>query len=97
MKDISAVFGSQCRPFLKAEADYVSPFICNERNRRNIESFKNYIAIFICFSTPAIHLELVLDIPTSTFLAALKRFGGRRSKTTELVTCASIFKDESKK
>jgi len=36
------------------------------------------LAIFCCFTTKAVHLEVVSDLTTQTFLAALKRFNGRR-------------------
>jgi len=37
------------------------------------------VAVFVCFATKAIHLELITDLRTDTFLASLQRFIGRRS------------------
>lgn len=40
--------------------------------------------MFVCFSTKAVHLELVGDLSTAAFLAALKRFVARRGKVSEI-------------
>jgi hypothetical protein len=40
---------------------------------RNAEKVKSYIALFVCFSTKAVHLELVGDLTTESFLAVFKR------------------------
>jgi hypothetical protein len=45
------------------------------------------VALFICLATEAIHLELVTDCSTETFLGALKRFIARRG------TVSSIYSD----
>ncbi|XP_035209891.1 uncharacterized protein LOC118184340 [Stegodyphus dumicola] len=56
-----------------------------------------YVSIFVCFSTKAVHLELVSDLSTSTFLAALKRFITRRGKPSKISSdCATNFKGASK-
>ena len=40
---------------------------------------KAYICLFTCASTRAIHLEIVTDLSTETFLLAFRRFSSRRS------------------
>ena len=35
---------------------------------------KDYIAIFVCFATRAVHIEVVTSLTTDAFIAALRRF-----------------------
>jgi hypothetical protein len=37
-----------------------------------------YVALFMCLSTKAIHLELVSELLTEAYLASLRRFIARR-------------------
>ena len=41
---------------------------------------KGYIAIFVCYVTKAVHIEVVTSLTTEAFLAALRRFIARRGK-----------------
>jgi transposase InsO family protein len=41
---------------------------------------KGYIAIFVCFVTKAVHIEVVTSLTTEAFLAALRPFIARRGK-----------------
>jgi len=41
---------------------------------------KGYIAIFVCFATKAVHIEVVTSLTTEAFLAALRCFIARRGK-----------------
>ncbi|GFX87430.1 uncharacterized protein TNCV_5041951 [Trichonephila clavipes] len=68
------------RPFEKVGLDYVGPIITKPNLKRSRVTLKSYIAIFICLSTKATHLEVVTDWTTEAFLACLRRFIARRSK-----------------
>ena len=61
------------RAFLITGIDFSGPFYCKSEIR-NRALLKCYICLFICFGTKAVHLELVKDLSTDSFLAALKRF-----------------------
>ncbi|XP_050423619.1 uncharacterized protein LOC126835225 [Adelges cooleyi] len=66
------------RPFLHVGMDYGGPFVVKESRRRNTKTTKVYLALFICMSVKAVHLEVVSDLTTDAFLAALDRFVARR-------------------
>ncbi|XP_029053753.1 uncharacterized protein LOC114881213 [Osmia bicornis bicornis] len=66
------------RAFLHSGVDYAGPFSVKTIRGRGGKIFKGYIAVFIWFSTGAIHLELVSDYSAEAFIAAYKRFSGRR-------------------
>lgn len=72
------------RPFLKAGVDYCGPFSIKEGGRRSKKTVKVYVAIFVCLSTKAVHMEIVSDLTLAAFLAALHRFVSRRGLVTDL-------------
>lgn len=72
---------TQSRPFLNTGIDYCGPFMIKEKKFRNRNKVKVYVAIFVCFATKAIHLEIVSDLTTDAFLASLRRFFARRGKS----------------
>jgi transposase InsO family protein len=41
---------------------------------------KGYIAIFVCFTTKAVHIEVVTSLTTEVFVLALRRFIARRGR-----------------
>ncbi|XP_066585595.1 uncharacterized protein [Prorops nasuta] len=75
------------RPFSVTGLDYAGPFRLRFCKGRGQKSYKGYIALFVCFSTRAIHLELVSDLTTAAFLSAYRRFIGRRGH------CRKIYSD----
>jgi len=80
------------RAFLNTGLDYAGPFSFKQRSGRGQSVLKCYVALFVCFSTRAIHLELVSDLSTKAFLAALKRFIARRGKPQEISSdCGTNF------
>ncbi|XP_036142109.1 uncharacterized protein LOC118645343 [Monomorium pharaonis] len=68
------------KPFSHCGVDYAGPFLLRESKRRNARSHKAYLAIFVCFATKGVHLELVSDLTSDTFIGALKRFVSRKGK-----------------
>jgi hypothetical protein len=72
------------RFFLHAGIDYAGPFRVLPVTGRGQKSRKVYIALFVCLSSRAIHLELVTDYSTTAFLAAFKRFASRRGIPSDM-------------
>lgn len=67
------------RPFVVTGVDYAGPIQIRESRRRSrVRVSKGYLAVFVCFSTKAVHIEIVTSITTEAFVAALTRFTARR-------------------
>jgi len=80
------------RPFLRCGFDYAGPFILKPDLKRSKVTIKSYLAVFICFVTRAIHLEVVSDLSTAAFLAAFRRFVSRRGRPSEIHSdCGTNF------
>lgn len=80
------------RPFKKSGVDYAGPFNLKSYPGRCNRITKAYIALFVCTSTKAIHLELVSDLSASAFIAAFRRFTSRRGHCSDLYSdCGTNF------
>ncbi len=71
-------------PFNHTGMDFAGPFIIKKGHTRRPVYLKAYACLFVCFSTKAVHIELVSDLTSEAFLAALKRFVARRGCPTHL-------------
>ncbi|XP_033179604.1 uncharacterized protein LOC117152329 [Bombus impatiens] len=69
---------TESRPFTNVGVDYCGPFYIKEKRDRNRRQVKMYVAIFICLAVKAVHIELVGDLTSESFIAALLRFIARR-------------------
>ncbi|GFS81544.1 integrase catalytic domain-containing protein [Trichonephila clavipes] len=87
MSDLPSSRISPAPAFMCCGVDYAGPFQIKIIKGRGSKSFKAYIARSVCFTSRAIHLELVTDLSADTFIAALKRFISRRGK------CNDIYSD----
>ena len=67
-----------CPPFYVTGIDYAGPFKLKMGHVRKPCFVTAHVAVFLCFTTRAVHLELVSDETTEAFIAALRRFIGRR-------------------
>ncbi|XP_025420533.1 uncharacterized protein LOC112690685 [Sipha flava] len=67
------------RLFYIAGMDYGGPpFVVKESRRRGARTHKAYLALLICMAEEALHLEIVTDLSTDSFLTELDRFKLRR-------------------
>jgi hypothetical protein len=81
------------RPFRDCGVDYAGPISIREGKGRGKRSIKAYVCLFICLATKAIHLELVTDCTSSSFIGAFKRFMSRRGKPSRMYSDnATTFK-----
>ncbi|XP_055589036.1 uncharacterized protein LOC129741338 [Uranotaenia lowii] len=71
------------RPFTVCGVDYCGPVYLKSAVR-NRGPTKAYVCIFVCFTTRAVHIELVSDLSTPAFIAALRRFAARRNFPHEI-------------
>jgi hypothetical protein len=74
------------RPFIHCGLDYLGPLQVKQFRGRGKKTMKCYVVVFICLATKAIHLELVYDYTTESFLNALKRMMARRGKVKRLMS-----------
>ncbi|XP_015118496.1 uncharacterized protein LOC107042119 [Diachasma alloeum] len=78
MGQLPATRVSPARAFLHTGVDYAGPFAILKWRSTNAQPGSVHIAVFVCFTTSAVHLELVNRQTTEAFLGAYKRFTGRR-------------------
>ncbi|GFW86924.1 integrase catalytic domain-containing protein [Trichonephila clavipes] len=92
MSDLPSSRISPAPAFMRCGVDYAGPFQIKIIKDRGFKFFKAYIALFVYFTTRAIHLELVTDLSADAFIAALKRFISRRGKCSDIYSdCGSNF------
>ncbi|XP_055604920.1 uncharacterized protein LOC129753147 [Uranotaenia lowii] len=89
MAELPASRVSPTRPFSVIGIDYWGPIQIKPRHRRDAPG-KAYVAVFVCFSTKSVHLELVVDLTTAKFLQAFRRFVSRRG------LCAHVYTDNGR-
>ena len=65
-------------PFERSGVDYAGPFQIKYGHVRKPTIIKSYICLFVCLTVKAVHLEVVSDLTTEAFIAALRRFVARR-------------------
>lgn len=67
------------RAFSRCGVDYCGPFFVSFPNRR-APSVKVYVAIFVCMSSKAVHIDMVYNLTSNAFVSMLKRLVGRRGR-----------------
>lgn len=87
MGNLSVFRVTQVKPFSRVGVDFADPFEVKAAMLRKFKVTKSYICIFVCMVTTAVHIELVSDMSTPLFIAALNRFVSRRGR------CTNIYSD----
>lgn len=71
-------------PFFVTGVDYGGPTITWVNKGHGRKTEKSYIALFICFSAKAIHLEAISALTLEAFIPALQKFAARRGPPQKL-------------
>ena len=77
---------SKAPPFTTTGIDFAGPFKLKTSKIRKAPTVDGFLCVFVCFTTKAIHLEIVTAMTTEAFLAALKRFASRRGLPKDIYT-----------
>ena len=83
MADLPAERVTQARPFSQCGPDFAGPIMTKIPDSA---CQKSYVALFVCFITKAIHLELVSNLMKEGCILALKRFLARRGTPTKFIS-----------
>ena len=83
MADLPQEKSTEAVPFTYCGADMFGPLIIKERR----SELKRYGALFTCFSSRAVHIEVTNSLDADSFILALRRFMARRG------TVRSIWSD----
>lgn len=84
MSDLPSIRVNRARPFENVGLDYAGPVNIKQSRIRRTLITKGYICVFVCMATKALHLELVSNMTTKTFLSAFHRFTARRGKPSQV-------------
>lgn len=84
MADLPSFRVTVARPFYRSGVDFAGPINIRISKGRGCKTYKGYIALFVCMVTRCIHLEAVSSLTTEGFLAAFRRFVGRRGHCKEI-------------
>ncbi|KAL0860176.1 hypothetical protein ABMA27_010483 [Loxostege sticticalis] len=71
-------------PFQVSGVDLAGPYYITDRKGRGCKISKCYMCLFVCFASKALHLEVVSDLSTDTFILSLRRFISRRGRPSHL-------------
>ena len=69
-------------PFAYTGIDYLGPLLVKDEKRGT----KNWICLFTCLNVRAIHLEVIDDMTTDSFLLCLRRFVSRRGTPSLIIS-----------
>lgn len=75
---------NKSRAFLYTGVDYAGPVDIVEQYKRKTNKRKCWIAIFVCMTTRAVHIDVVTDCSSAAFISCYERFIARRGHCNKL-------------
>ena len=76
------IWSHEAAPFTHCGVDMFGPFTIRERR----SDLKQYCALFTCFASRAVHIEVTCTMETDSFIQALRRFIARRGKVRSITS-----------
>ena len=70
--------------FERIGLDFAGPLHLKRGSTRKPVILKSYVCVFVSMSVKMVHLELVSDLSTASFIACLRRFVARRGKPSSI-------------
>ena len=87
----------QSRPFQTTGVDFAGPLHVRVPNGDAAGTSKVWLCLYTCCTTRAVHLDLVEDMTTTTFLRCFRRFVARRGVPSRVISDnAKTFKSASR-
>ena len=80
MSDLPKERCCEAAPFTHFGVEMFEPFIIRQRR----SSLKRYCAVFTCFTSRAVHIDVTCTMETDSFIQALRRFMARRGKVRSI-------------
>lgn len=80
MADLPATRFESVRCFHLCASDFAGPYLVHEGTRSRARLIKAWICLFTCMSTRAVHFEVVHELSSQAFMAAVDRMVARRGK-----------------
>ena len=71
--------------------DFTGPLYLKRGSMRKPVILKSYVCVFVSMSVKAIHLELVSDLSSESFLASLRRFVARRGNLPQFTVITALI------
>lgn len=87
MGDLPKFRISQAKAFENVGIDLTGHFLITMNRLRGSRTLKAYVCLFICCTTKAVHLELLSELSSESFLAGFRRFIARRGR------CSNVYTD----
>jgi len=81
---LPSVRSSPSPPFSNTGVDFAGPFWLRRGHTRKPVHDKCWVAVFVCMTTKAVHLDVCSSLSTEDFLATLSRFVARRGCPTNV-------------